>query len=70
MKVCIVTTRHISCNPRVLKEADTLDATGHEVTVVAVNNNILQRKLDLALYERPPYKPGSPTARSMSQKLC
>src|SRR5437868_11781219 len=36
-KICIITTRHISYNPRVLKEADTLSANGYDVTVVTVN---------------------------------
>lgn len=38
-KICIVTTRHISYNPRVLKEADALDAAGYQVVVVSVCND-------------------------------
>lgn len=38
-KICIVTTRHISYNPRVLKEADTLFSAGYIVTVVTINNS-------------------------------
>ena len=35
--ICIITTRHISYNPRVLKEADALHKAGYKVTVVTVN---------------------------------
>jgi glycosyltransferase involved in cell wall biosynthesis len=48
-KICIVTTRHISYNPRVLKEADALHSAGHEVIVVAINNNERQAAFDEAL---------------------
>lgn len=45
-KICIITTRHISYNPRVLKEADALDAGGYEVTVVSITNNERQAAFD------------------------
>ena len=45
-KICIITTRHISYNPRVLKEADTLSAYGYDVTVVTVNYHSGQRRFD------------------------
>ncbi len=45
-KICIVTTRHISYNPRVLKEADALDAAGYEVVVVTIRNNEWQATFD------------------------
>jgi len=45
-KICIITTRHISYNPRVLKEADVLSANGYDVTVVAVSNNAVLRGFD------------------------
>src|SRR5215475_3134090 len=45
-KICIVTTRHISYNPRVLKEADAFWSAGHEVVVVAINNNERQAAFD------------------------
>jgi glycosyltransferase involved in cell wall biosynthesis len=45
-KICIVTTRHISYNPRVLKEADTLDAAGYNVVVVTVRNDERQSAFD------------------------
>jgi glycosyltransferase involved in cell wall biosynthesis len=46
MHVCIVSTKHVSYNPRVVKEADALSAAGHEVTVVTVCNNREQALLD------------------------
>jgi glycosyltransferase involved in cell wall biosynthesis len=45
-KICIITTRHISYNPRVLKEADTLSAHGYEVSVVTVNSHLGQSSFD------------------------
>lgn len=45
-KICIVTTRHISYNPRVLKEADALCEAGYDVTVVGINNNERQAAFD------------------------
>ncbi|HTI11060.1 MAG TPA: hypothetical protein VL832_20960 [Puia sp.] len=41
-----MTTRHISYNPRVLKEADALHAHGYEVSVVTINNHQAQWKFD------------------------
>lgn len=46
MKICIISTKHVSYNPRVVKEADALSAAGHEVTVVTVCNNRDQALLD------------------------
>jgi glycosyltransferase involved in cell wall biosynthesis len=45
-KICIVTTRHISYNPRVLKEADTFYGNGYDVVVVTINNHELQGRFD------------------------
>ncbi|HEV3413453.1 MAG TPA: glycosyltransferase [Puia sp.] len=45
-KICIVSTRHISYNPRVLKEADALDAGGYEVVVVTISNDGRQAAFD------------------------
>lgn len=50
-KICIVTTHHISYNPRVLKEADAFHNRGYEVTVVTVNNHQQQSQFDQALME-------------------
>lgn len=51
-KICIVTTRHISYNPRVLKEADALSAAGYEVVVVTVSNTDRQAAFDEELMRR------------------
>ncbi|HET6253699.1 MAG TPA: glycosyltransferase [Puia sp.] len=51
-KICIVTTRHISYNPRVLKEADALSAAGYEVVVVTVSNSDRQAAFDEELMKR------------------
>lgn len=48
-KICIVTTRHISYNPRVLKEADAFFSRGYRVTVVTVNNHPSQHRFDQEL---------------------
>ena len=48
-KICIVTTRHISYNPRVLKEADALYAAGYEVVVAGISNNERQAAFDKEL---------------------
>ena len=45
-KICIISTRHISYNPRVLKEADALYCSGYKVVVVTVNNHNLQSMFD------------------------
>lgn len=39
MHICIVTTSHISSNPRVVKEADAFTEAGYNVTVVTINNH-------------------------------
>src|SRR5579863_3312009 len=51
-KICIVTTRHISYNPRVLKEADALSSAGYEVVVVTVCNTDRQAAFDEELMSR------------------
>lgn len=50
-KICIVTTRHISYNPRVLKEADAFYSKGYAVTVVTINNHAGQHKFDKQLMQ-------------------
>lgn len=50
-KICIVTTRHISYNPRVLKEADAFFSRGYMVTVVTVNNHQQQSLFDIELMQ-------------------
>jgi glycosyltransferase involved in cell wall biosynthesis len=48
-RICIVTTRHVSYNPRAVKEADALSEAGYKVTVIAVNNHAAQDKEDECL---------------------
>jgi len=55
-KICIVTTRHISYNPRVLKEADSFYANGFDVVVVTINNHSAQRKFDEQLMRSRKWK--------------
>ena len=55
-KICIITTRHISYNPRVLKEADVLSANGYDVTVVAVNNSAVLHDFDEQLMRTRKWK--------------
>ncbi len=49
MHICIVSPRHISYNPRVVKEADCLHEAGYSVTVVAIRNNPNQARMDQEL---------------------
>ncbi|HVF80451.1 MAG TPA: hypothetical protein VM884_00875, partial [Flavisolibacter sp.] len=55
-KICIVTTRHISYNPRVLKEADAFSGKGYRVVVVTVNNHQLQHSFDNELMKTRSWK--------------
>jgi glycosyltransferase involved in cell wall biosynthesis len=55
-KICIVTTRHISYNPRVLKEADALSAAGYDVVVVTIHNSIPQSAFDQELMRSRPWR--------------
>lgn len=48
-KICIISNRHISYNPRVLKEADALHNAGYLVVVVTVNNHHQQGLFDSEL---------------------
>lgn len=55
-KICIVTTRHISYNPRVLKEADAFSNSGYQVSVVTVNNHSHQYQFDQELMRTRKWK--------------
>lgn len=55
-KICIITTRHISYNPRVMKEADALHARGYNVTVITICNNQLQSEFDAELMRNRRWK--------------
>lgn len=48
-KICLITSAHLSYNPRLLKEADALWAAGYDVRVVAVNLGDAKWQMDLAL---------------------
>lgn len=45
-RYCLVTPTQISCNPRLVKEADALTAAGHDVRVVAVAFDAARTQLD------------------------
>lgn len=65
-RICIVTPSHISYNPRVVKEADTLSAAGYKVRVVSLNREDRKWQLDLALAESRPWRLESIDARPSS----
>lgn len=48
-RVCLVTSTHVSANPRLVKEADALFECGFGVSVVAVDQNSRLRELDRIL---------------------
>lgn len=50
-KICIVTDQHLSANPRVWKEADTLARNGYEVEIITRANNAERKKRDLKILE-------------------
>lgn len=50
-RVCLVTTAHISYNPRLLKEADALDAAGFNVRVVSLAQEPEKSLLDARLMQ-------------------
>jgi glycosyltransferase involved in cell wall biosynthesis len=51
-RVCLVTSAHISYNPRLLKEADALQEAGYAVRVVAMNVESVKAGYDLRLMEQ------------------
>lgn len=52
MKICIISAQHISTNPRVWKEAGTLSANGHEVSIVTIVNSSIHRDRDKAILDK------------------
>ena len=46
LRVCLVTSTHVSANPRLVKEADALCDAGYAVHVVAADVNVRLRELD------------------------
>ena len=51
--VCLVTTGHLSTNPRLVKEADALHEAGYAVRVVACEFMPWARAADAAFHDRP-----------------
>jgi len=51
-RICILTTAHLSDNPRLVKEAEALQCYGYEVTVVACHYNPALSKSDEEIIER------------------
>ena len=56
MIVKIISPRHVSYNPRVVKEADALSDAGHDVTVVALCNHERQAVLDQGVVRERPWR--------------
>jgi len=54
-KILIVTTGHLSRNPRVLKEATTLGEAGYRVTVLGIRNRRDAADTDLSLTAKAPF---------------
>lgn len=55
-KILILTSAHLCRNPRVVKEATTLGAAGHEVTVLSLSVNTRCEQMDLELMRGLPFK--------------
>ncbi|HVF70739.1 MAG TPA: hypothetical protein VM940_03935 [Chthoniobacterales bacterium] len=55
-RICLVTSAHVSANPRLVKEADALVEEGFDVTVVAIDMNEGLRLLDRTVLESRPWK--------------
>lgn len=59
-RICIVSDLHLSSNPRVWKEANTLATAGYEVSIVTMWTSAAKRDSDKAFIRHPSltYKPG------------
>lgn len=53
--ICIISSQHISANPRVWKEADSLSRNGYNVTIVTICNSRVHRERDKARLEGIPH---------------
>ena len=51
-KICLITNAHVANNPRLVKEADALAETGHDVTVIACQYQGWARENDRSILER------------------
>ncbi|HSE20832.1 MAG TPA: hypothetical protein VLB68_04215 [Pyrinomonadaceae bacterium] len=56
MRVCLITAHHVSVQPRIVREADTLSAAGFVVRVVARQTDPELCALDLKLLESRPWQ--------------
>ncbi|MEO0840622.1 MAG: glycosyltransferase, partial [Cyanobacteria bacterium J06643_5] len=65
-RVCLVTPGHLSCNPRLLKEAYALHDAGFEVRVISADYSAQARLLDNSILPQVPF---SWTKISMGTKL-
>ena len=67
MHICLISSAHLSANPRLVKEADALSEAGYEVTVIAATYDIRSREVDHGFESRPwraaPPIPFGPRAR-------
>ena len=69
-KICLVTSEHISYNPRLVKEADALTAAGYAVRVVALNREPEKWKLDQELMRQRSWRLESlPASRKAGNRL-
>ena len=56
MRICLITAHHVSVQPRIVREADTLSALGFNVRVVARQTDNELCQLDLKLMESRPWQ--------------
>jgi glycosyltransferase involved in cell wall biosynthesis len=56
VRICLVTAHHLSVQPRIVREADTLSALGFNVRVVARQTDAELSQLDLKLMESRPWR--------------
>ena len=56
MRICLITAHHVSVQPRIVREADTLSALGFDVRVVARQTDSDLCQLDLTLMQSRPWQ--------------
>jgi len=55
-RILIISAGHLSRNPRIVKEAETLGRAGYEVTVLTVRNHAAAEFADVELLRNAPYR--------------
>jgi len=55
-RILILTTGHLSRNPRVVKEATTLGQNGYDVTIVGVRNSHMAERADAQIVATAPFR--------------